>query len=244
VATLVASILAAVVFVRYGTGDQGTVRALQLTARWSFLLFWLAYIGGATARLFGPRFAGWARRGRELGLAFASAQLIHVGLVLWLIYIEPEPSGGMVFFWVGILCVYLLALFSLAPLREALGTRLWQTFRTAALEYIALTFAADFILLPLNELGKHPLGYVPFIVMLVGGTGLRVASFAGYSYVDYPRELQKSKAIATAAVPFLFVSIGVGLWDLFRGLNTLAATIAAIFIVAGTFNTWRSLNSK
>jgi hypothetical protein len=253
-AVLVASVLAAVAFARHATGDQGTIRALRLTARWSFLLFWLAYVGGAMARLFGPRFTGLARHGRELGPAFASAQLIHVGLVLWFIYFEPGSGGGMVFFWVGILCVYLLALFSFAPLRNALGTRLWQTFRTAALEYIALGFATDFILLPLNRLGNYPLkglldyplSNVPFVVMLVVGTGLRVASFARYSYVNHAQEMQMSKpiAIAQATALLLFASIGIGLSDLFHGLNTLAATVASIFVVAGTFNTWRSLNSN
>jgi hypothetical protein len=47
-----------------------------------------------------------------------------------------------------------------------------------ALEYIALVFAADFILLPLRAdgLGKYPLPYLPFALMLVGGAGLRVAA--------------------------------------------------------------------
>ena len=128
------------------------------------------------AWLCGRRLGGLASRGRELGLAFASAQLVHVGLVLWLF----RGPGGMVFFWVGILCTYLLALFSLPRLRDALGPRLWRTFRAIALEYIALVFASDFILGPLQEggLGKYPLTYLPFAVMLVGGAGLRVAAFS------------------------------------------------------------------
>ena len=39
----------------------------------------------------GPRFAGWACRGRELGLAVASAQLVHGVLVLWLLF--PRRRG-------------------------------------------------------------------------------------------------------------------------------------------------------
>jgi dTDP-4-dehydrorhamnose 3,5-epimerase len=42
----------------------------------------------------------------------------------------------MVFFWVGMLCTYLLALFSLPRLGDALGPRLWRIFCTIALEYI------------------------------------------------------------------------------------------------------------
>jgi hypothetical protein len=65
--------LAAILVVIFGVGDRGTVVALRATARWSFLLFWLAYVGGATAKLWGLQLGGLAHRGRELGLAFASA---------------------------------------------------------------------------------------------------------------------------------------------------------------------------
>jgi len=46
---------------------------VRYTARWSFFFFWLSYTGGALAILFGPVFAGLARRARALGLAFAAA---------------------------------------------------------------------------------------------------------------------------------------------------------------------------
>ena len=114
-AFVVAFALAVIMLVIFGVGERGTAIALRATARWSFLLFWLAYAGGAIAWLCRPRFSGLARHGRDLGLAYASAQLIHVGLVLWIIHIATGPSGAMLFFWIGIFCTYLLALFSLPP---------------------------------------------------------------------------------------------------------------------------------
>ena len=117
-AFLVAFALAVIMLVIFGVGERGTAIALRATARWSFLLFWLAYAGGAIAWLCRPRFSGLARHGRDLGLAYASAQLIHVGLVLWIIHVATGPSGAMVFFWIGIFCTYLLALFSLPRLRD------------------------------------------------------------------------------------------------------------------------------
>jgi hypothetical protein len=39
--------LAALVLAALGPGERGTIAALQVTARFSFLLFWLAYAGGA-----------------------------------------------------------------------------------------------------------------------------------------------------------------------------------------------------
>lgn len=174
-AFLIALVSAIAVLLIFGLGERGTVIALRITARWSFLLFWLAYCGSALAKLLGNRFVGFSRRGRDFGLAFASAQLVHVGLIVWLIYLTPK-SGGMIFFWVGIFCTYLLALLSLPQLHNALGPRAWSTVQTAALEYIALAFAADFILGPLqaNGVNKYPLSYMPFALLLIGGAALRV----------------------------------------------------------------------
>jgi hypothetical protein len=179
-AFLVAVTLAAVVLATLGVGEQGTTIALRLTARWSFVLFWFAYTGSAMAKLFGSHLAGLARRGRDFGLAFALAQSVHVGLVLWIFYLSPGANGKMVFFWVGILSTYLLALFSLPRLREALGPRLWRISCIIAMEYIALVFFVDFIRIPLqaNSFGSYPLSYLPFALMLIGGVGLRVVSFA------------------------------------------------------------------
>jgi len=172
-AFVIAFVLAAVILASFGVGDRGTHIALRATARWSFLLFWLAYAGGALAKLFGPRFNVLAQQGRAAGLAFASAQLVHVALVFWLF---AGPGRGMLVFWAGIVCTYLLALFSWPRLRDALGPPLWRLLRTVAMDYIAFVFAVDFILGPLHQHGRYPLSYVPFAVMLVGGAGLRIAA--------------------------------------------------------------------
>ena len=177
---LIAFVLAAVMLAIFGAGDRGTEIALRATARWSFLLFWLAYAGGAMAKLFGPRFNALAQQSRAMGLTFASAQLVHVALIFWLFYLAAGPGGAMLVFWAGIVCIYLLALFSWPRMRDALGPRAWRISRTVAMEYIAYVFAVDFILIPLQEHGVagYRLSYVPFAVMLVGGTGLRIAAAA------------------------------------------------------------------
>src|SRR5271154_2711182 len=88
---------------------------LRATARWSFLLFWLASAGGALATLFGPRFEALARRARDFGLSFASAHLVHLGLVAWVFYVSGIPfrRSAVVFFGIGVFWVYLLALLSI-----------------------------------------------------------------------------------------------------------------------------------
>jgi len=89
----------AIVLALNGTGEKSIRLALELTARWSFLLFLLAYAGNALAAL-----SGWtviSGRAREFGLSFASAHLVHVGLVIWLgVILGRVPlSGGLLLFF-------------------------------------------------------------------------------------------------------------------------------------------------
>jgi len=177
-AFVVALALAAIVLAVFGAGETGTAVALRATARWCFLLFWPAYAGGALAKLGGPRFAALARHGREFGLAFAAALSVHVGLVLWLLDVAADQRTLMLFFWAGVGCTYALALFSRPRARDWLGPRLWRIASEAAMQYIALVFAVDFIVDPLQASGvdRYPPSYLPFVVMLVGGATLRVAA--------------------------------------------------------------------
>jgi hypothetical protein len=173
--------LAAIVIAAFGADERSTRIALRVTARWSFLLFWAAYAGGALATLFGPTFEILSRRGREFGLAFASAHLVHLGLVLWLFHIATQPpiSGRpLIFFTVGIAWVYLLALLSVPRLGHALDRNLLRVLRMVGVEYIALAFFVDFVLGPLEHGVKHPVLYVPFSVMAIAGPFLRLAALA------------------------------------------------------------------
>jgi hypothetical protein len=170
--------LAALVLAVWGTGERGTDIALQVTARFSFLLFWPAYVAGAATALFGPVFEPFKRRAREFGLSFASAHLVHLALVAWLIYIgHAPPREVFVFFGVAVLWTYLLALFSIARLQHALGSWGWWLLRLVALNYIAYAFAVDFSRYPQLGSVKYLVGYAPFAVLSVVGPLLCLAAF-------------------------------------------------------------------
>jgi hypothetical protein len=179
-ALLVSFALAGVVLGHFGTSENGTALALRVTARWCFLLFWPAYAGGALAKVCGSRLGLLASHGRQFGLAFAAALLVHVGLVLWLLYVAPDQRSPMIFFWVGVFCTYALALLSVQRLHELLGPRLWRMSCQIALHYIALVFAVDFVVEPLRASGpdKYPLSYLPFVIVLAGGVVLRLMALA------------------------------------------------------------------
>ncbi len=116
--------LATAVLVINGTGVKSVIMALQVTARWSFALFWLAYAGESLATLFGGPFQRLAGRGREFGLSYAAAHLIHLGLVGWLILVmsrSPLSRDSTIFFSVAIFWTYLLAIFSFGAFVQGSG---------------------------------------------------------------------------------------------------------------------------
>jgi hypothetical protein len=170
--------LAAATMLLEGAGLAGTTEGLRLTARFSYAFFWLTYVGGALRILFGPTFNIVARRSRELGLSFASAQLVHVGLVIWLARISPpQPvrSAIMPFFAIGVIWTYLLAALSMDRARDFFGPDISRVLRTIGSEYIALTFFTDFVLIPAYP-PPHLILYIPFWLMLLVGPLLRLAA--------------------------------------------------------------------
>jgi hypothetical protein len=153
-----------------GADNRGTRLALELTARWSFLLFWLAYAGNATAQLFGVR--SLAGHGREFGLAFATAHLVHIGLIVWLGTIlgrVPLSGGLLLFFLIALFATYLLAGFSFGGVKT-IGPAAWRWIRFLGMNYILIAFGRDFVLPVLYpkpsqiNLG-HYLFYAPFLAL-------------------------------------------------------------------------------
>jgi hypothetical protein len=173
--------LAVAILAGYGTGPDGLRLGLRVTARWSFLFFWLAYVGGAMAILFGPAFAGLARHARVLGLAFAAAHLVHIGLVVWLgvvISQIPLQGVGLWFFLVALFLTYLLALLSFGIGMRHLGRR-WRPLLLLGTTYILIAFGGDFVGGALDQKTHnwlHAAAYLPFALLSLFAILLRFAA--------------------------------------------------------------------
>jgi len=150
---------------------------LGATARWSFVLFWLGTTGGAMARLFGPTFDDLARRGRDLSLAYAAAQLVHLAIVVRVLYKTPRPASELLFFGTAVFWTYLLAGLSVKKLSNRLNPTVWRILRTVGVEYIALAFLFDFGRKPLDDGFFKALYYVPFLTLAIAAPLLRLAAF-------------------------------------------------------------------
>ena len=175
----VAFAFAGAVFAIMGIDTRSIGLALRVTARWSFLLFWMAYAGGAMAVLYPQALAPLARCGREFGLAFAAAHLVHIGLVVWLCWMSNRLDR----------CSFSSRLGSCGPIywRPCPSARfrgpldrdvgVWCEF--LGLNYILLAFGYDFVLPVIrpehHEFGPS-IGYIPFAVMSFAAPLLRFAA--------------------------------------------------------------------
>jgi hypothetical protein len=174
--------LAGAVLADYGTGPVGIGQAVRYTARWSFLFFWLSYAGGAMAIVVGPALAGLARSARNLGLAFAAALQVHIGLVVWLGLVIgqiPLQGGVLLFFLVALFFSYLLALLSFGIGMRKLG-RLWRPLLFLGASYILIAFGRDFVLGALDPANQHwpyAAEYLPFALLSLIAIPLRLAAF-------------------------------------------------------------------
>ena len=178
-----ALISAAVVLADMGWGEKGTIMALRVTARLSFLLFWLAYAGGAMATLFGPTFDILARHGRDFGLSFAAAHLVHIGLIVWLYHVSDHPPALTDWFilleCIGLVWIYVLAAFSTERLRATLSPNFRRFLYAIGLEYIALIFFLNLVIgIPFPPHPIQIISYMPFAILMVVGPLLRWAAMA------------------------------------------------------------------
>jgi len=98
----------------------------QVTARFSFPLFWPAYTAGAITTLFGPTFEPAKRRGREFGLLCFSApsapRVCRPAQLHW----GRVSSRVFLILGVAALWTYLVALFSIPRLQRRWGQRAFK----------------------------------------------------------------------------------------------------------------------
>jgi hypothetical protein len=155
----------------------GLYIALRSTARFAFLLFLPAYVGGPLVSLFGSAFSPLKEHARDFGLAFAAAMVVHLGLVASLCAIgHVPPAKTFVIFGLAALCTYLLALLSFRQVRQLLPNNFWPPIRALATNYIALAFLDDFKY-PIGDL-SHTIAYLPFALLVVVGMILRLVAWA------------------------------------------------------------------
>jgi hypothetical protein len=117
------------------------------------------------------------QHGREFGLAFAAALLVHLSFVVWLCWIGAAPKIGVfVFFGIAAASTSLLALFSFGNLRAVLGPKWWWLARIIGMNFILYAFFRDFMYDPLRGGIERAAEYLPFVIMAAAAPLLRLAA--------------------------------------------------------------------
>jgi hypothetical protein len=117
--------------------------------------------------------------GRELGLAFAAALLLHLTLVGWLCWIGSPPAIGVfIFFGPVAVLTYVLALLSFANIHTFLGPKWSQLLRMIGMNVILYAFFKDFMQHPLHGGVRHLVEYLPFAAMAIVAPLIRLAAWA------------------------------------------------------------------
>ncbi len=107
----------------------------------------------------------------------ASAHLAHAGLVAWLYFSYGGPGIGiLIFFGIGLILTYLLALLSIQKITARLNSEAWRWLRTIGIEYVSLNFLYDFARNPLSAGWMQLVAYLPFFLVAASGPVLRIAA--------------------------------------------------------------------
>ena len=156
-------------------GASGISLGLEVSARFAFLLFWLAYVGPALASLFGDAFLPLKSQRAELGLSFAAAMVVHLGLVTSLCLAgRPPPLRTFVIF--GAAAGSLICWRFVGPARAGGSADQRMAGNPfVAMNYILLAFIVDFRR-PTHG-AVEAVKYLPFLALAVSAPVLRLAAW-------------------------------------------------------------------
>lgn len=159
----------------HGRGALGWRLATRHTAQLAYPLFLLAFTASALARrLPGPTTRALLARRRALGLAFATALLIHGGAIVLYhrvagLAFEPDAS-----FWGGALGFLLVAAMALTSNDAAvawLGRRRWRALHRAGMAWLFVVYAVTYA----GRVAQDP-AWWPGLALLGAALALRVAA--------------------------------------------------------------------
>lgn len=159
----------------HGTGALGWRLATRHSAQVAYPLFLLAFTASALARrLPGPTTRTLLARRRAIGLAFATAQLIH-GVV---IVVSARVAGRGVeldgSFWggaLGFVLVAAMALTSNDAAIERLGRRRWRALHRTGMAWLFVIYAVTYA----GRVARDP-AWWPGLALLVAALAIRLAA--------------------------------------------------------------------
>jgi methionine sulfoxide reductase heme-binding subunit len=127
---------------------EASVRiAVRGTARFSCLLFLLAFVAAPLHRLWATNFSRWLLQNRRfLGLSMAVSHLYHgVALVGLHLVTQGQHPQILPLAVLGYVFLTAMAATSFQPTAKAIGRRAWRILHTAGMHYFWLAFALEYV---------------------------------------------------------------------------------------------------
>lgn len=158
-----------------GTAALGWRMATRQTAQVAFPLFLAAFLASSIARLWpGPLSRALLARRRALGLAFATAQLVHGATILLYARHAREilvPDFNFVGGAVGFLFVLAMAATSNDAAQQRLGAGAWRALHRTGQTYLFVIFAVTYA-------GRVAVdrAWWPGLALLVAALAIRVSA--------------------------------------------------------------------
>lgn len=185
--------LVAVVFLVSGWNEAAVRTVVRLTARWSVVLFLLAFTAASLCRMHPSAATKWLLRNRRyVGVAFALSHFVHLFALVMLARFFPDPfvgdldavtlvGGGIAY---GLIAA--MAITSTDRAVAAMGRTGWRRLHLVGSYYIWILFAQSYVPRAFVEPS-----YIPVALLVVLGIVVRI--------VFRPRTRRHGEAIGPAS---------------------------------------------
>jgi methionine sulfoxide reductase heme-binding subunit len=183
-------VLVSVGVIALTTGDpvEAVRRAIRVTARFSIVLFLLAFTASAAWRFWPNAWTSWQRRNRRyLGVSFAVSHFTHLGAIAALGRLAPAElaadANAITWIFGGLAYVFIAAmtLTSFDRTAKMLQPRAWSLLHTTGSYYVWLIFANSYVsralLMP---------EYIPIVMLIMLALVLRIAARVSRSRSQQP----------------------------------------------------------
>lgn len=167
---------------------EATRSVIRVTARFSLVLFLLAFTASALWRFWPNGWTRWQRANRRyLGVSFAASHFVHLGAIGMLDVLAPErlaadiPAITWIFGGLAYGFIAAMAATSFDRTAQLIGPRAWKALHTTGSYYIWLVFANTYFMRAIATPE-----YIPPAALLIGALALRIAARVASARVREP----------------------------------------------------------
>ena len=161
--TIVITTIFALILLFHGINEPSFRIAIRFTARYSCILFLLAFTASSLRRLKPTPLNNWLLTNRRyLGLSMAVSHGFHAIAIVGVAILTTDMMQNNLDAYLGYLFIILMTITSFKRPAAILGRRKWRILHTLGMYYLWLSFTVAFGM----RLNESWLLYSPFVVVL------------------------------------------------------------------------------